>query len=750
MVKKRIIVFPAAALLLFLTGWLLLKFTPYPQWDSFSQRPYSPVLTDVQGAELRVIPLDNGLRRIYKPLEDYPDYLVDIFIAAEDHRFFYHPGVDVMAILRAAKQNADAGRIVSGASTIPMQLAGMAEAEAGDVNLHSKLTEAYGALRLEARYSKQELLEIWLASLPFGHNVEGAAAAARHYFGTEVKNLSPEQALLLAVIPRRPELYSPSAHPDEAVKAALALSLQLPYEISEDRLRSAAVGAADSEACWPNEAPHFVNWVQSQLTPDFYMPGLPVRTTLNLETQHILQSALNARVETAGHFRISNGAGLIVDAHSGGVLAWVGSTDFYNDSLSGQIDGVRIQRQPGSTLKPFLYSLALESGFTAASVLPDIPMTFGSEEVYIPQNYNQRFNGPVRLRTALSSSLNIPAVYIAEKLGVSVFADLLIRLGFESLKSQRNSLGVGIALGNAEVSLFELVQAYSVFPGNGIPAAVHWQSDYLVSGSGSVQTEVVGGDRIFSADTMFLIRDILSDNVSRILAFGRRGMGTEGFDAMLKTGTSNQFNNIWAVGATPSVVCGIWMGNFSGETVIGSPGSGLPAEAVTEVLGRLQRGEKFPQPAGLHMVEVCPISGGAVTEACPSSMSEWFRIGEEPEPCSFHRNEGGMSSIVYPPEYSSWAQMYGIDFKTDASGTGLSITAPADGSVFFYDSTLPAGGQAVPVEVQGRGAAVLSVNGKQVTEGQLPLRWFLPVKPGTYILEAETADGKDSVAVKIR
>ncbi|GAB1483375.1 hypothetical protein MASR2M78_21910 [Treponema sp.] len=227
-----------------------------------------------------------------------------------------------------------------------------------------------------------------------------------------------------------------------------------------------------------------------------------------------------------------------------------------------------MRRQPGSTLKPFLYTLALEQGWDAATVLPDVPTDFGGAEVYVPANFNNQFNGPVRLRQALASSLNIPAVYTLERIGVKPFADFLISNGFRSIEEQRGSLGLGLALGNAEISLYELVRAYGLFMNEGIPAELNkigGQSPYAADERAIVDPRIAA-----------LVRDILTRHPDRTLAFGRGGHGRLKFEGAIKTGTSNQFNNIWAVGFTSDLLGGVWMGNFSGSTVVGNRGLWLP------------------------------------------------------------------------------------------------------------------------------------------------------------------------------
>ena len=738
--------------------FIILRFSPYGDWDDFMRRPYSPVLTDRDGEVLRVVPLAGGLRRIWAPLEAYPPYLIDAFLAAEDERFYSHPGIDPVSVVRAAVQNRRAGRVVSGASTVSMQLAGLAGGYRS--TMAGKLAEAAGALRLEAGYSKDELLEIWLSSLPFGHNIEGVCAASRHFFGREAGELSREQAYLLSVIPRRPAFYDPGLNPEETAAAAFAVSDSAGAGLSLDDLTEAAEACGGIEPLWPFEAPHFSIYAESQLPSSAYNGGR-VACSLDLGMNDILQAAVCSKVSSAERFRISNGAGVIIDTGTGEILAYLGSADFFDSAASGQIDGVRMLRQPGSTLKPFLYAMALERGFTAASILPDIPMSFGNEEIYIPQNYNQRFNGPVRLRTALSSSLNIPAIHLAEKIGVEAFSEKLISLGFDSLIAQRGRLGVGLAVGNAEVSLLELASAYTVFSEGGLISAARC----FAAGAGLTEGEKVAGGEAadlsggYSPETIELIRSILSDNVDRILGFGRRGSGVEGFDAILKTGTSNQFNNIWAVGMTPGYVCAIWMGNFSGETVIGSPGSGIPAAALVDVLSRIEDGSRFSKTAALTPLEICPLSGGRAGDACPGSMIEYFVPGTEPGVCGYHSIENSRILTAYPDEYRRWAEMYELDFRSGggaavkagpAAGGLVRISSPADGSVFFADSGQPGDAQAVSVDIEGSGSVAVYLNGEPAAEGRLPMRWFLPVRRGSYRIRAESDSGSDSILVTVR
>ncbi|MEE8441531.1 MAG: transglycosylase domain-containing protein, partial [Spirochaetia bacterium] len=401
--------------------WALLAVAPDRRLDEFLLRPYSLTITDRNGVLLQTLSLAEGLRREHVALGEMPALLVSVFQESEDERFYSHPGVDPLSLIRALVQNTRAGQIVSGGSTITMQLARLIRPH--PTGLEGKLSEALYAVRLESKLSKREILELWLNSIPFGSQTEGVASAARRIFGAAVAELSTEQILLLAVIPRRPANYDPRYNPDRAADAAFLLASRIGVEVGASAVSAAAkatdptsAGSRIAAPVSPFEAPHFVRFVALQLSDERLARGAPVRTTLDLDVQHALEAAIRARIASADRFRIGNGAGIVIDGRTGEILAYVGSADFFDEKRSGQIDGVRIARQPGSTLKPFLYSLALENGFSAATILPDIPTEFGTREIYVPENFNRRFNGPVRLRTALASSLNVPAVYTIERL----------------------------------------------------------------------------------------------------------------------------------------------------------------------------------------------------------------------------------------------------------------------------------------------------------------------------------------------
>ncbi len=719
---------------------ILPRVLPYAGQEALDNLAFSRVILDAEGGELQVLPLENGLRRIRVPLSAVPWDLVDIVVRAEDKRFFLHPGFDLPAFIRAAMQYARAGKTVSGASTISMQAARLLVPRTR--SLSGKLGEAWEALQLESRVGKRGVLDIYLNLLPFGQNTEGFGTAARVFYGKPLSSLTRSQLMTLAVIPRGPTRYDPYRNPQAVCDAALRLAALLHYK-EDPGIDQALQSVLDPgrPGIWPFRAPQFVRWLTCKSEFSDHKGREPIRTGIEPKLQAAAETLLGNTVAQARGKRISNGAAIFVRPQGMSIAAWVGSVDFFNEADSGQVDGVTMRRQPGSTLKPFLYALALERGFTASSVLPDIPTDFGGAEVYVPSNYNNQFNGPVRLRQAIASSLNVPAVYVLERIGVQPFVDLLISNGFTSLEDQRGNIGLGLALGNAEVSLFELVQGYGIFLQNGEPAALN-------AGTGEKQQKGKGektANPLIDERVSVLIRDMLTRHPDRTLVFGRPGTARRLFRGALKTGTSNQFNNIWAVGFTPDLLGGVWMGNFSGDSVIGKASSGYPAEVVATILDAYSNTGVFSPPEGLENLAICSLSGLAATDSCPHAMGEWFLPGTAPLPCDWHYKDSSGIRVSYPQEYREWLSRY--RYRTDilSPSGNLAIKKPLDGSLFFLNSSTSLPEQSFAVEATGNGAGRLLCDGITVFRGNFPIKVMLPLQKGSHELELRQEGSSDAV-----
>jgi penicillin-binding protein 1C len=706
----------------FIIGVLLmtLRLFPYGGLDQFEKSFYSiPIYSDQKNL-LAILPLENGMRRQFLSLENFPDELKEIILQSEDGRFYFHPGFDLPALMRASFQYFRTGEIDSGASTITMQLTRMIHPRIKGIG--GKFLEIFNAVRLEVRFSKREILEAYINHLPFGSNLEGIESAAYYFFGKEARSLSKEELLILMMVPRRPEDYNPFVNPGENRRALMRTIPRIKKEISFVAVDQVYENLSFFSPAWPSEAPHFIQMIQSQISEAMWQSGAPLFSSLNEDFQKGAQSYLENILNKTKNNRISNGAVLAIDNESGQILAYVGSVNFYNDEIQGQIDGVRILRQPGSTLKPFLYGKAIESGFNPSTPLPDIPLEFGNREVYIPENYNERFNGPVRLSVALGSSLNVPAVYLLERLGVKPFLKKLVSSGFESLRGKEN-LGVGLALGNGEISLWELVQGFSIFSRRGEFLPISFDKN----------REKPSAENVFAPEVSEMIRNILSNKQNRVLGFGRSSPLDVSFDACFKTGTSNQFNNIWALGSSQDMTVGVWMGNFSGETVIGSPGSSYPARIVVSLLEEFHKTDEFNNTIEFVKREICSLSGDLAGPECTYTIEEMFSPLERLKTCRWHR--GGL--VYLPADYSRWSSLYRQDYEIDSDQSELEILQPGDGSLFYLDPTLPEDSQALVIRISGRNKVYLYINDRLVHEGNPPVTFFQNVEKGRFTIRAE-------------
>jgi penicillin-binding protein 1C len=757
-----------------LAVYLALRLTPYPELDTFLVRPFSTRVYDRNRVLLQIVPLEGGMRREYVPYDVLEaGGITKVFVEAEDERFYYHLGVDPVSIARAAFQNIGAGRRVSGASTITMQLARIIAANSGG-GLGRKIAEAVNALRLEARFTKKEILQMYLNSTPFGFQTEGLASAARNFFSAEADMLTPAQIFCLAVIPRRPSLYSPLLNPVECKNAGI--SLQKKFLRSSTNREKFPAFAAITDGDWdftvehakrfdyPFEAPHLVRYVlgtapvygktetsATRSSTEFCAAKLQDRlgpgrqpAELKLSVDIYLQRYIEALIaENTARYsteRVNQGAAVVLDNGTGEVLAWVGSSAFGGGD-GGQIDGVLALNQPGSSMKPFLYALALERGLVPNTVLADVPVSFGGGEIYIPQNFNNRFNGPVLLRQALASSLNIPAVQLLYRLGVKDYADFLSRLGFVSGGEEGfSAAGLGLALGNVPVSLVEMARAFSVFPNDGKLLDV----EFLFKG-GQGESDGNGtlpAESVISPDTARVVCAFLSDKGARYLAFGRARNFTADFPLIVKTGTANQYQSITALAASRRFTGAVWMGNFSGETVVGKTGSSVPAAIVRDSLVFLHENYARPgtpeslafrEPEGYPMRPVCALSGLSPTEACMTFLYEYTDPLSTPPPCDWHRAENGRVTVNYPAGYQNWLLSSRREGELEHSGSELAIVTPRDGFVFFaYE-----GGEndAIPVEVIGGASDELQIFYDGVNRTvRRPFRFFLPLERGRHTL----------------
>ncbi len=745
--RRRVFVFALTVVVAWLFFKLLLWALPFPQLKDFEQRPYSTRIYDKNGELLQVLPLEEGLRREWYSLQEIPPRIVEVFIAAEDEHFYRHGGIDLQAVVRAFFQNVSEKKTVSGASTITMQLARLVVPRnpEKDVTVAVKIKEAWNALRIEAKLDKDKILELYLNNLPFGLQAEGIGSAARTFFGVPPSELSDAQVHALAVIPRRPAKYNPLQNPLVSYEAAIDIGKQTGFYVEQEQWLDQI--AMKSRYVYPMRLPHFVLYVHNQyrLAKKIMPPELKLSVSAALTES--AENYVNTQLDLHQQARLSHGAALAIDNVTGQILLWSGG-NFENDN-SGQIDGVTVRNQSGSTMKPFIYAMALENGFSPSDILADVPMDFGSGQVYVPLNFNNQYNGPVLMRTALASSLNIPAVYLLYRLGVDNYMDFLEKLGFDSLQKERERTGLSLALGSGEVTLLELVRAFSVFARGGTVPQLSFEAD--------LKEQKIQAEQIFKKDTTAIICDFLCDRRARSLGFGFAQVFNTPYPAIFKTGTSNQFQNIIALGSTSRYTVGVWMGSHTGETVVQETGSSIPAGVVRKILDYLVQenpsgAEHFSLPQDYAKTDVCALSGMMPSAICPAVTQEFVAImrRQKPAVCNWHCMENGSIRVSYPQEYQRWLGERNNVGNLFFEGT-LEILYPKDGAVFVYDASIPNQAQKIRLDCTGSGElAELYVNGEFFQATTQPFMWFVPLQKGKMNLTVLVPSTQEHKSVTIQ
>ncbi|MGA9944650.1 MAG: penicillin-binding protein 1C, partial [Candidatus Cybelea sp.] len=552
-----------------------------------------------------------------------PDFL-NAIVTAEDARFWHHGAVDVPALVRATRELAIYGEAKSGGSTIEMQLATLLSREPqGDRSgiasqIRAKISQIWSAERIAMVSSKPAILEAYVNRVPMGGNVYGVEAAARTYFGEPASDLDLAQASLLAAIPNDPARLAPDSD-WAALRERQRFILQRMAELGEIAPATARVAVAESLHVRRHES-----GIADAAHALFFLTGRRqgsgrVRTTIDESLQHFVQAQTQDVIGALQDYHVADGAALVVDNRSGNVLAYVGSPDYFSDEVLGRNDGVQALRQPGSSLKPFTYELALERGtIHSTTILSDAPAAYSISggKLYQPADYSGRFSGPVRVRYALANSLNTPAVQVLSSLGVGTLLDRLHALGFAHLDKPSSYYGLGLTLGSGEVSLWELVQAYAT----------------LARGGDFVPLTLVARDTpppktIGQTAQWQLVADMLADPHARAKSFGVGSVLQMPFPAAVKTGTSSDFRDTWTVGFTRDYTVGAWVGNFDGSAmhgVSGVTGAGpLWNRIMLHLYERKDDPRPFPSPRGFVRTAICTTTGHAPSARCPGIVQEW-------------------------------------------------------------------------------------------------------------------------------
>ncbi len=706
---------------------------PWPIELQSLQRSYSLRLLDRNGRLLREVGSDQAASQHWKTLSEVHPWLVRATLAAEDERFYWHPGVDPKAWLRAIRANWRAGRVVQGGSTLTQQLVRLLWPSPGR-GWSSKLKESYWALRLQQRYGKERILEAYLNLAPYGLNTYGCEAASRLYFGKPATQLSLAQATFLAVLPRAPESFLPYQNLQEVQvyqKRLLARMQKLSLISATERARAEAEPITLQPLEGAFEAGHFCDYVLSHgpFSGDLL-------TTLDLDLQHEVEGILKVHLKRLRHRGVSNGAVVVLEVQSGAVLAMAGSLDYSR----GQFNACLAGRQAGSTLKPFTYAMGLERGFTTGSLLPDLNLYPQQvEQGYIPRNYDERFHGPVRLREALACSYNVPVVRLLEKLGVDSLLTRLRQLGFARLTEDAHHYGFGLTLGAGEVSLLELARAYRCLARQGRFGPIHFLPPT------SPDPEV----HLFEPSAAALVTDILKDPQARAPAFGLHGPLRFNFECAVKTGTSKGYRDNWTVGYTPIYVVACWVGNFDGSSmrqgVSGVTGAApVFHDVVASLVARDRGSPAFVKPSDIYPVEYCEASGMLRGPDCPRGLRDWAR-STTGESCTFHIRHQGKLYCQYPPLYRSWALAQGIaqlpfDPRRPQAQAEVHIAFPDSGAVFRLDEHLRGSHQQLHLKVivpDWAEKVTWQVGDKKIESHQRPFDAWWPLQKGSHLIGAE-------------
>ncbi len=600
------------------------------------------------GTLLRNTLSKKGGRRGWVKLHEVSPDFKHLLISTEDKRFYTHPGVDVLALGRATYQFIRQGKVVSGASTLPMQLARMVRG--GKRSILNKGKEILFALHLELALSKKEICEIYLNQLPFGNEIYGLSEASATYFKKHPKDLSlSESAYLLGII-RAPSYYNPYEKPKETLLHRNKV-LQT-YQKKHKGLKEKVIQAFQEKiVVYPLKqrfmAPHFTDFVLRNTS----RKTTTMRTSLDIELNERVADIIKQQLSFLERKNVSQASALVVHNQTGQIVAYVGSNDYWDDRFQGMIDGVNQKRQPGSALKTFTYAKALELGVSPSHVLPDVKQSFLSGVGdYIPENYDRHFRGPVLLRDALANSLNVPAVNLLQEIGVPHLYEVLKELKLSQLKEKPSYYGLGLTLGNVETSLFELVRAYSIFGRSGQFCDLTFLYQENQKSCYDKKDQLILSNR-----SLQIVRDFLSDNHAREISFGRSSPLNFDYPVMIKTGTSQNYRDNWTLAVTPDFTVGVWAGNFNADPMLNVSGVTGAAPIAHEIVSFLH--EKNPWHAwsdeiSLEKHRVCSLSGKNPTKHCPHMREEFLQAHHPDSDCKFHTD----SFLNLPLVYRLWQQ----------------------------------------------------------------------------------------------
>jgi penicillin-binding protein 1C len=711
-------------------------------------------------------------------LEEVPKELIELLILAEDKSYYAHDGIDYKSIARSFWLNLKSGRIVSGASTISQQVYRLGHHI--ERSYTGKIKTLLGAYKIEQNYSKDQILENYLNTLPYGRRLAGVKRAGEVFFGKDLHLLNLSELATLAVLPRAPsglrgktdllykkrnQLLDDYGKLKKLIPIDLEIAMKVPVEFRNDF------------SGWDNY--HYTRALTQQRDfPRFVSGHGKVETTLDLELQEEVTAIIKSHLNTLKSFNVGHGAAVVLDNSNGDVLAYVGSQDTQN-SKGGHFDALKIKRQPGSALKPLTFALALQKGKKLSDVLPDIPSYYKTGlGQFLPRNYDQSFSGPRLMREALANSLNLPAVALADEVGVHDLYDFYKAMGL-SLTKEAHHYGVGMTLGNVEITPLELAEVYTAFARGGLRVKPRF---FKAKEMEEIQTPL-------SEEAAFMISDVLSDKVARREEFGEHNPFDLPFSFSVKTGTSTDFRDNWATGFNRDYTVLVWVGNTDQKPmkrVSGITGAGPILRDIVKFLSKRHLMHPLSKLLSIETHKICALSGLLPGEHCVHTKTELFQKGSAPtdkckwhqevlvEDCRYPSDEQKIKIAILPDAYQSWAkehpewivenQIAEICPNEERQYNKISgeqsvatlISKPLAGSIYAIDPNLPRTSQKLKVELNSFHKVkkvFWKVDGKKLEAGTSILNW--PMEKGSHSFEADVQfdDGKlvttPSVEVKV-
>lgn len=742
--KKKIFSYMLIAVVLVIAGFFAIppnKDSLYPKFTSFQ-------IFDRNGRLLREVLSKDYKTSVWVSLNKMSPDMIKATILREDKRFFLHYGVDLYALIRAFYENIRNRKIISGGSTITMQVAKMA-LNLKKRNILTKILEVIYALKLELHLNKPEILEIYFNRTPYGNQTYGVEAASNFYFRKSAEQLSLGESCILSAIPTSPTRLNPYINSDLVLEQKKNLLKLLLEQNIVDSLRFFCAMKESLNIVTKNinfEAPHFIDFLLNEFDK-YKVPNCSkITSTIDLNLQENLEKLTFTSIKSLRSYNVNQGAVLVMNSETGEILVMVGSKDYF-DTKEGQVNGCLALRQPGSSIKPLLYILGLTYGIPVSVVLPDSVLEFRLPDgtLFAPRNYGNKYHGPTRAREALGSSFNVPTVYLLQKIGVQQFYNFLKDLNFHNLKQKTSFYGLSLALGAAEANLLEMVQAYRAIANGGIwtgertiltslsspltslsenshrhcePSPIRmgeaWQSHYFSNSK-----------RVFSKESAYIITDILSDNASRLKAFGEDSPLNLPFPCACKTGTSKNFRDNWCIGFTKKYVVGVWVGNFDGSPMAGISGISGAAPLFRDIMIELHKNEypqEFEEPPSLIHLKICGKTGKVASNNCQNLIEEIFIPGTEPrDTCNF-AHESIHQSLM------------------DNTKKDFQIINPKQEDIYKIDPQVSYKVQSITFKVHSEQAKIehvtFKLNNKILCTKSYPFEYYWHPKPGEYKLEA--------------